>query len=79
MDRKTKELIKAVAELKEGEVILINAINGSYQSIAELRRMIQTGYIKPVEKELRKTVKPDAFKKFMNGESIAPQMFYIKS
>ena len=78
MDKKTRELIKAAAELKEGETIFINAINGTYQSTAELRRMIQTGYIKPVEKELRKAVKPEAFEKFMNGECIAPQMIYRK-
>lgn len=73
-----KTLIKKIEKMESGEVVFINAINLSFNSITVLREFIELGIITPMIEELEKVVNVDYINDFLTGKSIYPQMSYIK-
>ena len=68
-----------VAKMESGTKFWLNAINCSVRSIESLRRMIKQGVLVVDEQELRNFIKPEALDKFRSGDSICPQMLYMKA
>lgn len=75
---RVEDLIQIVDELQIGEEVYINAINISPAAIAMLKDMVSGGILEPKTIELERVVVPEALGDFYNGQSICPQMTYIK-
>jgi len=73
-----RELRKAVAAMKKGERIYVNAINLTAAGVEALRRMIENDVLALDSSELAKYIVPAARGKYIVGKSICPQMTYIK-
>lgn len=69
-------LKKLIKESKPGDVFYMNAINASINSIEYLQEMIRKGKVRPLQCELDKMIVPEFQYKFLNGDSICPQMDY---
>lgn len=75
---RVEDLIQIVDELQIGEEVYINAINISPAAIAMLKDMVSGGILEPKAIELERVIVPEALGDFYNGQSICPQMTYIK-
>ena len=73
-----RELRKAVAGMKKGETIWINAINCTEACIEALKKMIEDEVLTPDGKELNRCCNPAARAEYRIGRYICPQMTYIK-
>lgn len=73
-----RTLRKLIRELNPGETFYLNAISATTSMIKEVKALIKDGVIEPDREELSRVIKPECHKRFLNGESIAPQMVYIK-
>jgi len=76
--KNVRTMRKMVNEMNKGEAIYINAINCSIGMIEQLREYIKNGVLAPDGKELKEMIVESAIKRFETGESIAPQMTYIR-
>lgn len=65
-------------EMKSGDRVYVNAISCTTRDVNTLRKLVQTGGLKPDETLLRKCVIESAVPAFMDGTCIFPQMDYIK-
>lgn len=69
-----REFKKLIEEASNGDVFYINSIDLSDRSIAMLRKLIKTGVLVPVRREVETMYKePDAV---MSGEVILPELHY---
>ena len=75
---RVEDLIQTIDELQIGEEVYINAINISPAAIALLKDMVSGGILEPKAIELERVIVPEALGDFYNGQSICPQMTYIK-
>lgn len=73
-----RELKKAVATMKKGERIYVNAINLTEAGVECLRKMIEEDVLTVDGSELAKYIIPAARDAYRIGRSICPQMVYIK-
>lgn len=73
-----RELKKAVAGMKKGERIYVNAIGCTEAAIEFLRKMIEDDVLTVDGSELAKYIIPAARGNYRTGKSICPQMTYIK-
>lgn len=73
-----RTLRKLIRELKPGETFYLNAISATISMVDEMKTLIKDGVIEPDREELSRVIKPEYHERFLNGESIAPQMVYIK-
>lgn len=69
---------KAIREIKKGEQFYFNAISASVAMVEYTKELVKNGTIKLDMEELEKMIVPEALDKFLTGEALAPQMFYIK-
>lgn len=67
---------KQVLEMESGQRFYLNAINVSVSIIEQLREYIKCGVIEPVRQEVEVYYKD--VEAVMNGDTILPQMEYIK-
>lgn len=56
--------------------IYINAVNMEPYEIEILKKMITTGILKPVKKEIKKMIVPEYVDQFLKGDYICPQCNY---
>lgn len=73
--RTMRNIIKAMGC---GEKIYMNTISMSIAMIEQIRTYIQEGVLAPDEEELDGFIVEEAKEAFRSGESICPQMTYVK-
>ena len=78
MKPNVRTMKKLISELNPGETFYLNAISASVGMVELTRELIKNGTITPEPEELSRVIKPEFHERFLNGESIAPQMVYIK-
>lgn len=71
-----RRLKKAVGEMRKGERLYVNAISLTTDEIGQLRKYIKEKVLMPDESEARK--KYEDIQAVMSGETILPQMTYIR-
>ena len=71
-------LINEIENLKNKgyKQIYINAVNMEPYEIEILKKMIATGILKPVKKEIEKMIIPEYVDQFLKGDYICPQCNY---
>lgn len=69
---------KLISELKPGETFYLNAISATVGMVELTKELIKNGTITPDPEELSRVIKEECHPRFLNGNSIAPQMVYIK-
>lgn len=75
-DINIRELKKAIEKMKSGERIYINAIGISLNAVEYLKKCVKENILSPDEEEAKIVYKN--VRAIMTGETIFPQMTYIK-
>lgn len=76
MDHETLQI--KIDTMKKGDRFYIDTLDLTVKSIALLRKAIKAKVLLPDIRKVEKMVHKDVVGSFMCGESIAPQMNYIK-
>ena len=71
-----RELKKALANMRRGDVFYLNAIGLTVGAIEYLKELISTGQIIPDKQDIDSMIAPEAREKCYNGEIICPQCAY---